>query len=44
MEWAGEHKPGQRGMHSYELSEYGLTEEQVREAFGDYLSTYDATA
>lgn len=44
IEWAGEHKPGQRGMHSYELSEYGLTREQVREAFGDYLSTYDATA
>ncbi|WP_137146269.1 sulfotransferase [Mycolicibacterium sp. CR10] len=44
IEWAGEHKPGQRGMHSYELSEYGLTQEQVREAFGDYLSTYDATA
>jgi hypothetical protein len=44
IEWAGEHKPGQRGMHSYELSEYGLTEEQVREAFGDYLSTYDASA
>jgi hypothetical protein len=43
-EWASRHKPGQRGTHTYELADYGLTPEQVREAFGDYLSTYDATA
>jgi hypothetical protein len=43
-EWADGHKPGQRGMHNYELADYGLTEEQVREAFGEYLATYDATA
>lgn len=42
--WAAQHKPGQRGTHAYELSEYGLTEDQVREAFSEYLSTYDASA
>ena len=44
QEWADGHKPGQRGTHIYELADYGLTEGQVREAFGDYLATYDATA
>lgn len=42
--WADEHKPGHRGAHSYDLADYGLTPDQVREAFGDYLSTYDASA
>lgn len=44
QEWASQHKPGQRGTHTYELADYGLTAEQVREAFGTYLATYDATA
>ena len=44
QEWADGHKPGQRGTHSYELSDYGLTPEQVREAFRDYLAIYDASA
>lgn len=43
-QWASRHRPGQRGTHTYELADYGLTPEQVREAFGNYLSTYDATA
>ena len=42
-QWADEHKPGSRGAHDYELSDYGLTPEAVRERFGDYLRTYDAT-
>jgi Sulfotransferase family len=42
-QWAGEHKPGSRGAHDYELSDYGLTPERVREQFADYLRTYDAT-
>jgi hypothetical protein len=42
-QWADEHKPGSRGAHDYELSDYGLTPEGVRERFGDYLRTYDAT-
>jgi hypothetical protein len=44
QEWADGHKPGQRGTHTYELADYGLTEGYVREAFSDYLATYDATA
>ncbi len=44
QEWADGHQPGARGEHSYELADYGLTPEQVRERFADYLSAYDATA
>ena len=44
QEWADGHQPGQRGTHTYELADYGLTEDQVREAFSEYLATYDATA
>jgi hypothetical protein len=43
QEWADGHQPGSRGEHNYQLAEYGLTEEQVRERFADYLSTYEAT-
>ena len=43
-EWADGHKPGSRGEHNYDLADYGLTPEQVRERFADYLATYDATA
>jgi hypothetical protein len=42
--WAESHKPGHRGTHTYELGDYGLTPEQVREAFSDYLAKYDASA
>jgi hypothetical protein len=44
QEWASQHKPGRRGTHTYELADYGLTPEQVRESFGNYLATFDATA
>ncbi len=44
QEWADGHRPGSRGEHNYRLDDYGLTEEQVRARFADYLSTYDATA
>ena len=44
QEWADGHRAGQRGTHTYELADFGLTEGQVREAFGDYLARYDATA
>jgi hypothetical protein len=43
-DWADGHKPGHRGTHTYDLADYGLTPEQVREAFSDYLGTYDASA
>ncbi|MFZ1163604.1 sulfotransferase family protein [Mycobacterium sp.] len=44
QKWADEHKPGHRGTHNYELADYGLSAEQVREAFSEYLATYDASA
>ena len=43
-QWAHEHRPGARGAHDYDLADYGLTPEGVRERFADYLATYDATA
>jgi hypothetical protein len=43
-DWAGEHKPGSRGAHDYELADYGLTPDGVRERFAEYLRTYDASA
>jgi hypothetical protein len=43
-QWAHEHKPGSRGSHDYDLADYGLTPESVRERFAEYLRTYDATA
>jgi hypothetical protein len=42
--WLDGHKPGHRGTHMYDLADYGLTPDQVREAFSDYLATYDASA
>ncbi|MCV7079107.1 sulfotransferase family protein [Mycobacterium szulgai] len=42
--WAEGHRPGSRGAHDYDLSDYGLTADGVRERFADYLDTYDATA
>ena len=38
QEWAREHKPGARGAHDYDLADYGLTPEQVRERFAEYLA------
>jgi sulfotransferase family protein len=43
QQWAGEHKPGSRGAHDYDLADYGLTADAVRERFAEYLRTYDAT-
>lgn len=43
-QWAQGHKPGAHGVHEYALADYGLTPEQVRTSFADYLATYDATA
>ncbi len=44
QQWAGRHKPGSHGAHEYELLDYGLTPERVREHFAEYLATYDATS
>jgi hypothetical protein len=43
-QWAAEHKPGTRGAHDYELADFGLTPDGVRERFAEYLDRYDATA
>src|SRR5262249_53385615 len=42
--WAEGHRPGSRGAHDYDLTDYGLTSDGVRERFSDYLNAYDATA
>ena len=44
QQWAEGHKPGARGVHDYTLADYGLTPEQVRAGFAEYLAIYDATA
>ena len=43
-QWAEGHTPGSRGAHDYDLADYGLTPEGVRERFAEYLAAYDATA
>jgi hypothetical protein len=42
-QWARGHRPGSRGTHEYDLADYGLTPDGVRERFADYLAAYDAT-
>ncbi|MGO9031190.1 sulfotransferase family protein [Mycobacterium sp.] len=42
-QWAETHQPGSRGAHDYDLADYGLTPDSVRERFADYLARYDAT-
>ncbi|MCB0927468.1 MAG: sulfotransferase [Mycolicibacterium insubricum] len=42
-DWAQSHRPGSRGAHDYDLADHGLTPEQVRASFAEYLATYDAT-
>jgi hypothetical protein len=42
--WAGTHRPGSHGEHSYELSSFGLEANQVRSRFARYLSEFDAVA
>ena len=31
----------QRGVHRYSITEYGMTEQQAREPFGDYIQRFD---
>jgi hypothetical protein len=38
--WAAENKPGSRGEHRYSPEEYGLTPEDIRVAFADYLDQF----
>jgi Sulfotransferase family len=41
--WAEEHKRGSHGEHTYDLADYGLTANGVREHFAAYLDRYDAS-
>ncbi len=42
--WAGTHEPGSHGTHTYELSDFGLRPEQVRDRFGPYYAAFDIDA
>ena len=43
-EWAGSHEPGSHGTHSYELSDFGLEPDQIRERFAPYYAAFDIEA
>lgn len=38
--WAEEHRAGDRGQHDYDLADYGITADGVREQFRDYLDAF----
>ncbi|HEX3840108.1 MAG TPA: sulfotransferase [Acidimicrobiales bacterium] len=40
-EWAGTHEPGSHGEHSYQLSDFGLVPDQIRERFAPYYAAFD---
>ena len=42
--WAGSHEPGSHGAHTYELSDFGLRPEQIRERFAPYYAAFDVEA
>ncbi len=42
--WAESHEPGAHRPHSYDLSDFGLSADQVRLRFAPYLEAYDAVA
>jgi hypothetical protein len=39
--WATQNPPGGHGVHSYSLSECGLSEAEIDEHYGDYLERYN---
>ena len=43
-EWAGTHEPGSHGAHSYELADFGLEPDQIRERFAPYFAAFDIEA
>jgi hypothetical protein len=43
-EWAGSHEPGSHGSHSYQLSDFGLEPDQIRERFAPYSAAFDIKA
>ena len=42
--WAGSHEPGAHGTHTYDLSDFGLNPDQVRERFAPYYAAFDIEA
>lgn len=38
--WLADNPAGKHGKHVYQLSDYGLTEEAVREVYADYIEAY----
>ena len=42
--WANSHRPGAQGIHTYELSEFGLSPGQIRERFAPYYAAFGIDA
>ncbi len=42
--WAESHEPGSHGTHTYELSDFGLRPQQIRERFAPYYETFGIDA
>ena len=42
--WAVSHEPGSHGSHTYELSDFGLEPDQIRERFAPYYAAFDIEA
>ncbi len=40
-QWAGRHEPGSQGTHSYQLSDFGLDPDRIRERFAPYCAAFD---
>ncbi len=40
LDWLAENPANQHGKHSYALEDFGLTEDEVREVYQDYIETY----
>ncbi len=40
QKWAGSHEPGAQGTHHYELSDFGLHADQIRERFAPYCAAF----
>ena len=38
--WLAENPAGKHGKHSYTLADFGLTEDDIRDVYGDYIETY----
>ena len=39
-EWTAENQPGSRGHHVYQPEDFGLTSDEIRHPFAEYLDTF----